>query len=178
MSSAEIASRLAITDVLHKYCRGLDRMDRELTLSCWHPDGTDDHAPLYVGSATGFVEWVWPVHAAMELTRHRLSNIVIDLKGDEAGTECYWDLTFRTHRDGLVFDTRSGGRYVDTFARRDGRWAITHRRSIREWARTDPVVNPADPARGQIGIDPCSPGAPVTHPARDRSDYSYTVLTR
>ena len=44
---AETHARLEIQDVLHRYARAMDRMDAELALSCWHPGGTDDHAPLY-----------------------------------------------------------------------------------------------------------------------------------
>lgn len=36
----ELAAKWAITEVIHRYCRGLDRMDKALALSCWHPDGT------------------------------------------------------------------------------------------------------------------------------------------
>src|SRR6185436_9663893 len=87
MSLQDVVARLEITEVLHRYARAMDRMDAELALSCWHPGGTDDHAPLYSGSAEGFVEWLWPVHAAMVMTRHVISNILIEVDGDRAGTE-------------------------------------------------------------------------------------------
>src|SRR5579872_3721315 len=93
--AAEVAAKQAITEIMHRYCRGMDRMDRGLTLSCWHPGGTDDHAPLYVGSAAGFVEWLWPVHAAMVCTRHVVSNILIEVEGDTATSETYWTVTLR-----------------------------------------------------------------------------------
>ncbi|OZD87649.1 nuclear transport factor 2 family protein [Rhodococcus sp. 05-2256-B2] len=176
MNLDELSDLAEINGVLFRYCRGLDRMDKELTRSCWHTDGTDDHAPLFVGTADDFLEWLWPVHAGMELTRHMVTNVVVDLRGDRAGTECYWSLTFRTATDAGSVDTQSGGRYVDMFERRDGVWAITHRRSIREWSRTDAVLEPTDPAKGQRLIEAHSPGAEVTSPARDRSDYSYTAL--
>ncbi|MGW0005268.1 nuclear transport factor 2 family protein [Nocardia grenadensis] len=176
MNTDEIANRLAITEVLHKYCRGMDRMDKDLTRSCWHEDGTDDHAPLYAGTADGFLEWLWPIHAAMVLTRHRLTNVLIDLRDRSAGVESYWEVTLRSGTDGRLVDVRSGGRYVDNFEERGGRWAIVHRRSIREWSRMDPVVDLVDPAKGQAGIVANSPEARVTLPRRDRHDYSYEVL--
>ena len=52
-------------------------MDKALTLSCWHVGGTDDHAPLYKGSAKGFLDWLWPIHAEMVATRHVVGNILI-----------------------------------------------------------------------------------------------------
>ncbi|WP_280508694.1 nuclear transport factor 2 family protein [Nocardia flavorosea] len=165
-----------MTEVLHRYCRGMDRMDKELTRACWHADGTDDHAPLYVGTADGFLDWLWPVHAAMVLTRHRITNVLIDIRDGSAGVESYWEVTLRSETDGRAVDVRSGGRYVDDFEQRDGRWAIVHRRSIREWSRADPVIDLVDPAQGQAGIIANNPEARVTLPRRDRRDYSYEVL--
>src|SRR5438477_89804 len=34
-----LAAKQAITEVIYRYCRGLDRMDRALALSVWHPGG-------------------------------------------------------------------------------------------------------------------------------------------
>jgi len=39
----QLAATQAITDVLHRYCRGLDRMDREMAESVWHAGGTADY---------------------------------------------------------------------------------------------------------------------------------------
>ena len=54
-----------------------------------------------------------------------------------------------------------GGRYIDRLERREGRWAITVRRCIVEWA-----TNPAS----LLPIEGAGIGATV---ARDRSDASY-----
>lgn len=37
----ELLDKQAITEVLHQYCRGADRCDEELMMSCYHPDATD-----------------------------------------------------------------------------------------------------------------------------------------
>lgn len=173
----EVHAHQAITDVIYRYGRALDRMDAELALSCWHEGGTDDHAPLFAGTAKEFVEWVWPVHAAMEVTRHVISNIQIALDGDRAGVESYWTVTLRlAGADGLRYDVIGQGRYVDDFACLDDRWAMMHRRSIHEWDRVEPVgrtmADPDVPATVKAN----NPGAPLTLPRRDRDDYSYGVL--
>lgn len=59
MSWQEIEDRIAITDVLHRYARGLDRMDKFLPLSCWHPGGTEGPSLICSGSAEGFLYWLW-----------------------------------------------------------------------------------------------------------------------
>lgn len=179
MASPELQGLLdkqAIAEVLYRYARGLDRMDMELAASCYHPGATDDHAPLYKGSASGFLEWLWPVHAATHAFRHVVTNITIALDGDRAGSECYWTLTIRLDHEGHVVDLQSGGRYVDMLARIDGAWGITHRQSIREWSRIDAVpATGGGIARGPL-IAPNNPEAPELLTRRDRDDYSYRVL--
>lgn len=177
-SAAELGARQAITEVIHRYCRGMDRMDKALTLSCWHPGGTDDHAPLYAGSAEGFVEWLWPVHAEMLCTRHVVSNILIDVRGHKAGAESYWSVTLRIPRDGQVYDVRGGGRYVDEFECIDGVWAIRHRQSLHDWDRVDRVETTLQDFAAAPLVLPNSPEVAPKAAARDLSDYSYRVLGR
>lgn len=172
----ELADRAAITDVLHRYCRAMDRMDRDLALSCWHPGGTDDHAPNYVGPAEGLLDWLWPFHAGFTSTRHVTGNILIALNGDEAGVESYCDVTLRFRRGGETYDLYTSGRYLDRFERRDGVWAIRHRQAIGEWSRIDKatltVADFSDPPL----VAPAPGGGERAVPARDRSDLSYTLL--
>lgn len=176
-SVKDIAARLAITDILHRYARAMDRMDADLALSCWHPEGTDDHAPLYSGSAEGFIAWLWPVHAAMEVTRHVISNILIALDGDRAATESYWTVTLRMRgKDGKLYDIVGQGRYVDMFECIDGVWAIRHRQSLHDWDRLEPVTMTMAQEGTPVGLAPNNPEVAPKSWARDRSDYSYTIL--
>lgn len=172
----ELADKQAITEALHTYCRAMDRMDRALALSCWHPGGTDDHAPNYVGSAERFIDWLWPVHAGFLSTRHRTGNVLIALEGDRAGVESYCEITLRFRRGGELFDLQTSGRYLDRFERLLGAWAIRHRRSISEWHRIDRVaLTVADFADPPLIAAGPSAGKPA-RAARDRSDPSYELL--
>jgi hypothetical protein len=174
----QLAAKQAITEVIHRYCRGMDRMDKALTLSCWHPGGTDDHAPLYWGSAEGFVEWLWPVHAEMPATRHVVSNILIDLDGDRAGAETYWSLVLRVPRGAEAYDIIAGGRYLDRFECIDGIWAIRHRSSLMDVNRVEQVRFTAADFASPPLIAPNNPGTTTVHWARDHSDFSYSVIGR
>ncbi len=167
-----LIDRQAISDVLRRYCRALDRMDRPLAASCWHAGGTDDHAPLYSGDAAGFLDWEWPLHASALAFRHVLTNITIALHGDHAGCESYWSSVMRRARDEGTVDIVSGGRYVDSFERIDGIWAIRHRQVIRDWSRVDPVNAALQPM-----FKPNNPEVPETIGRRDRDDYSYRILS-
>jgi len=176
-TGSDWAAKQAITEVINRYCRGMDRMDRELTLSCWHPGGTDDHAPLYSGSAEGFVKWLWPVHAAMVSTRHVVSNILIDVDGDKAVSESYWTVTLRTTGPKGLVDIVGGGRYLDRLECIGGGWAFRHRQSVHDWDRVDPVGGTMSDSSAVALIPPNNPEAPISSSARDRTDPSYRYLT-
>jgi len=172
---AELADKHAIIEVLLSYCRGIDRMDRALVLSCWHPGGTDEHTPLYSGTAEGFVDWVWTIHAAMIGTRHVTGNILIEVAGDDAWSESYWDVMLRTRQGDAIVDIFGGGRYLDHLERINGRWAIRHRRSVHDWDRIEPVG--ATMADGPDMILPNNPDAPIYPSRRNPGDPSYTFLS-
>lgn len=170
----ELLDKQAITEIIYRYCRGLDRMDIEMTLSCWHEGGTDDHGALYSGSAEGFVEWLWPVHAAMERTQHTINNILIQVDGDKAGAESYYTVYLRTPTENGLVDIVGGGRYCDNFERIDGVWKIRNRQSVGDWTRAD-LVGDIDLSGA---IPPNNPENRTPTGQRDKGDYSYTVLPK
>lgn len=57
-----LQDRQAILDCLTAYSRGVDRLDRELLLSCYHEDAVDDHG-MFAGDRDEFVEWVVGMHS-------------------------------------------------------------------------------------------------------------------
>src|SRR5665213_3060327 len=86
----ELVAKQAITEAIYRYCRGLDRMDREVALSVWHPAGTADWGETYFqGTGAGFIDWVWEVHAGFERHSHQITNILIEVNGDRAVSESY-----------------------------------------------------------------------------------------
>jgi hypothetical protein len=125
----ELSDRQEILDCLHRYCRAVDRFDRELLLSVYHPDAVDDHG-AFVGSPQAFVDWALGYHAEHQLSHHHMIfNPTIDLQGDVAHSEVYW-LFFGENK--TKPNTLAIGRYLDRFERRDGRWAIAARVCISE----------------------------------------------
>ena len=127
----DLLSKQAITEVLYRYCRGLDRMDREMCDTVWHPGGTGDYGAIFNGTGEEFLDWVWPVHASMRRHSHQITNVLIEVDGDRAISEAYVTVCLRSEpAPGHLVDIVSRGRYVDQWARRDGRWAIEHRRYV------------------------------------------------
>lgn len=119
-----------ITECLVRYCRAMDRFDKELLLSCYHPDAVDDHG-AFVGSPIEFWNYHHAWHAKYNTGHHHsISNTSIDLQGDTAHTETYW-LFESMNPDGS--NSLSGGRYIDRFEKRNGEWKIAARACIIEW---------------------------------------------
>ena len=176
MSSDSLDDLLADRDiraVLIRYCRGIDRMDAPLTRSCWHADGTADYGRLFKGRADGFIEWLWPVHAAMVGHVHSLSNVTVEVDGDTAATESYVHVVLRvTAGDGGQVDIVGRGRYLDRFERREGVWAIAHRTYVSDLASTQRVE------QLDIGgqLPPAQAGLSPNVSARDLSDASYALF--
>lgn len=156
-----ISATLEITDALARYCRSMDRMDDELALSLWHPGGTVQYDPgLFTGTATDFVRWLRPIHEGVDVTSHRIANTIVRVDGDTAVSEAYGHVMLATHRiDGPSEFRHTFGRYLDRWTRLDERWAIEHRRYVREtgWTayeepvRGDGRRDATDPSYGHLG---------------------------
>jgi hypothetical protein len=165
----------AIRETLSRYCRGVDRMDRALTRSCWHEDGSADYRGMFAGGADALLDWMWKLHEQMETHSHQITNVLIELAGDRAVSEAYVTVVLRTKPGRApARDLWSRGRYVDRWSRRDGRWAIDQRRSRRDgrWA-IDQRLFLNDWATSLPAGD--EPGAPFSG-RRDSADASYAVF--
>jgi ketosteroid isomerase-like protein len=125
----ELDDRARILDCVHRYCRGVDRFDRELLLSVYHADAVDDHG-AFVGGREAFVDWAFAYHREHQISHHHMVfNHSVELQGDTAHGETYW-LFFGENRSKP--NTLAIGRYLDRFEKRDGRWAIATRVCISE----------------------------------------------
>jgi hypothetical protein len=162
----ELLDRQEINDCLLRFSRGIDRQDSELAKSAYHDDARDDHV-AYVGPGDGLVDWVngyqgengW-VRGYLQncYAQHYNTNVTIELDGDTAHVESYYQMVERK-TDEFAMTQVIGGRYIDRFEKRDGRWAIAARILTVGWS-TDAAIYEA--------VAPI--GEPSTH---DRSDVSY-----
>ena len=167
----ELIDRQQIHDCILRYCSGVDRFDREMLLSVYHPDAIDDHG-AFVGGVAEFVEWALAYHAKYQHThKHFVLNHRCELDGDTAHTETYW-LFVGNNRSEPATSLHTG-RYLDRFEKRNGKWAIAARKCIIEGGgalQSIPVHPAALAAYAATGL-----------PTRDRSDPSYArplVITR
>lgn len=160
MSTPDVETMLAkqeITEVMYRYCRAMDRMDRKLAESIWHSDGTTKFEDAYTtgtdgetvhvggfeGTAAGFLDYVWPWHEQGFLCHsHQVSNILIEVDGDSASSEAYMTACLRSKPADEHGELIVRGRYLDRWSKREGRWAIDHRLYVGDMTETRTVAEP------------------------------------
>lgn len=156
----KLDDRMAIADVIARYSRGVDRQDRALLESCYHPGAIDDHG-MFVGPADEFFDWTDPSHLHLFRThQHITANHTCELDGDTAHCETYYIFAGMTKADNAF--ALSGGRYIDRMEKRDGEWRIAARKCLVEWTSPNMTV----PEMAEVY-------AAVGKVARDHSDCSY-----
>lgn len=163
-----LIDRQQILDCLTRFCRGMDRFDRELYLSAFHDDAEVAAGP-YVGDAAGCWAWAVPMHEAGQvLTHHALLNHSVEIDGDGAHSETYYQFAARNYPfepGGSETVMLAGGRYIDRLERRGGAWKIALRTNLIEWSCLQPSLPP--PFGHVVGIGDNGVSA------RDKSDPSY-----
>lgn len=130
-----LIDKQAITEVLLRYSRAIDRRDFDLLRRVYWPDAIDDHAVMR-GTVEEFVAYSIPFLEGV-VTSHAISNILIDLGDDgEAFSECYFSALHDFPAEGSKrWERTVGGRYVDCMSRRDGEWRIAARTVVVDWYR-------------------------------------------
>lgn len=152
-----------IHDAMMRHIRGIDRCDEELMRSVYHEDARDHHGPRNQ-RAWDFVSWFIPESRRLSsFAMHTVTNITIELAGDVASSESYFVAYTGRKEDGLEFVDAFGGRYVDDWERRDGKWGITVREVVHEWSRADAFGTRKSPL----------PAEEFVQGKRNREDLSY-----
>jgi hypothetical protein len=157
-----VVSRMEILDCIHRIARGVDRLDEDVFRSGYHDDAVLDFGAM-IGNSSKFIDFFFELHRTMhKATAHTICNHVCDIDGDVAHAETYF--IFASENASGVPTTLAGGRYIDKFERRSGRWAIALRKCVTTWNLT-----PDNEVSKQIA----SAFALVGRVSRDREDLSY-----
>ncbi|MTD54332.1 nuclear transport factor 2 family protein [Amycolatopsis pithecellobii] len=127
-----IEDRVAIQDLLARYCRGLDTQRRDEFLGTFWDDGVL-HSSLAGGEFAGherIAQWYDRVHSEPEFVpfhwgQHRPANVLFDKAGaDEAVVWSQFELLTRSDR---VPQISSYGEYRDVVTKRAGEWRFSRR---------------------------------------------------
>lgn len=155
-----LADKQAIIELIYTYCRAVDRIDPALGHSIWHQGGQADYGRVYQGPGTGAIDQICRQHGGLNAHSHQVSNILITLDGDRAGSESYVHAVMqREGPDGLL-QMAVWGRYLDRWERRAGRWGLVHRMVLIDLDEVRPARALSEERRA----------------TRDASDPSYSIL--
>jgi len=154
MSPETAAAHIEIQQVIYRQARGVDWGDAAMVAGAYHPDGVEGHGP-WTGLGRDYAQTVAARRKEIEApTQRHVTNILIELRGDEADVESYYiAYPVQVTPEGPV-RLFACGRYLDRFEKRDGRWAIARRLSIIDAHRAELPGEPwpgaaAFPAGGQ-----------------------------
>jgi SnoaL-like domain len=146
LSPEEAADRLAIRELFDAYAHCADRRDAEGQKALF---AADTRFVVYMdgeGSEPTYVlegrEALTPVFADLnryEVTTHFNGQSAVTLDGDRATGESYTIAHHIFSEDGVRKIMIASLRYLDVFARVEGRWYFAERDLILDWSETRPL---------------------------------------
>jgi len=129
-----LLSRDAIRTLLTGYCRAIDRGDRDLLSSIYWDDSIVISGAIHASGAEFASVIIDFVTANLDACFHAVTNEWIEVKGDHGVGEHYVIAHISTGGQ----DIMTGGRYLDTYERRDGVWKIKSRTFVADWNTSHP----------------------------------------
>lgn len=171
----QVWDRQEIEQLMYRHARSLDRMDGELMKSTYWPEGIEEHQdPIFPDhffwndNAWKFVPEAMKGFANLKVTQHRISNILIELNGNEANAETYvWAYHVHTDENGVDHEGILGGRHHFKLEKRNDEWRILHRSTVFDWNQ-----NQKASAIWSDNFDD------KYRTKRDKTDDSYNYLTK
>lgn len=144
-SSSETALEAALAkaeihDLCMAYARGVDRADEALLASIFSEDSTVISGVVN-GSGKDFARDITAfVRSNLEMCFHSVANEWVEVRGDEAVGEHY--ALAQMVQAGT--EVLTGGRYIDRYVKRDGRWLIQSRTFVADWTHSHPSTMQSD----------------------------------
>jgi len=140
-SSARVADRLQLSELLYSYCRAIDRIDLSLLEQVFHEDATVDIGN-YRGDPAGFIALVAERHPGVPRAVHMVTNVLVDFIDVDLAFSESWCLAIEEQPTSTgVIDRTFRVRYGDLVERRAGAWRIAHRLTVFDHISTA-EVNP------------------------------------
>lgn len=156
-----LADKMAIQEQIRSYCRAVDRLDIPLGHGVFHEDSTADYgADYYQGPGRGVIDLIVSSHHHLASHSHQVTNVLIEVDGDKAGSESYIFGTMRSEKDGKTTHLGVWARYLDSWEKRGGCWRIIKRMVVYDHEE----IREATPMGQQI------------RSTRDADDPSYQFL--
>lgn len=132
----DLLDRQKIQQLMMRYCRGVDRVDRALIASCYHPEGTCEFGSLLLQGGENVGQAIAQAAGGYQLTFHMIGNHLAEIRGDVAAAETYFfSATTVAAESGEKQLRVRAGRYVDRVERREGEWKIRTRVVVEDWCK-------------------------------------------
>jgi hypothetical protein len=132
----DLIDKQKIHEVLMRYCRGVDRVDRDLIASSFHSDARCEFGALLLeGDSIG--DTIARAAGGCHLTTHMVGNYLVEIHGDVALSELYFlsSSVVSASAEGERQLRMRAGRYVDRIERRAGAWKIKDRVVVEDWCK-------------------------------------------
>ena len=141
-----------IKAIPHRFARGLDRCDRSLLESCFHPDGVDDHG-FFKAGVIEFCDWVMEELKKFDASQHIIATQNVEVSGSKAACESYFVAFHIMSTEAGPKELIVAGRYLDEMEKHEGEWKIKLRKCVFDWNRmTDASPAPSrDPDPRHLG---------------------------
>ena len=117
----------AIEQVHYTYAWMVDQRKWELMDSVFSPDAIIDYTSTggQSGPYRATLTWLDRALQGWPLNLHQISNISLDIRGDRAGSRCYFLAPMgRPRGDGSQEVITNAGHYLDEFVRTSAGWRI------------------------------------------------------
>jgi hypothetical protein len=161
-----VIDKSQLADLVLTYCRACDRRDFALVRTLYHDDAIDEHGYMFTGTPDEFVAWLPQAMSQFEATVHSVSNMLFAVDGDTAEGEIYTLAYHRTPAPNAQ-EIIIGGRYIDTYQKRNGVWKFFRRALACDYVDVRAV--------DQAAYQQFAAGAPPGRP--DAGDPSYQKFT-
>jgi hypothetical protein len=136
-----LLSKQACFELSCRYNRGLDRLDGDLINSVFHQDGWCEYG-FFNGKPADFIAIAMQMLGEHESNHHMLGQALIDIEGDQAYGEVYFNAYHKVAKEHGFEDLTIAGRYIDRYERRDGVWKIAYRSERNDFSRTEKTNDP------------------------------------
>jgi 3-phenylpropionate/cinnamic acid dioxygenase small subunit len=122
----ERVARQDIADVLVRYATGIDRRDWPHFRTCFTDNCHADYGDVGVWDGVDAItQFMIDTHAGMGHTLHRITNVAVEVDGDEATARSYVDALLLVDGQTAI---NAAGFYDDELVRTTEGWRIARRR--------------------------------------------------
>jgi hypothetical protein len=127
---AQLSDRLAIQDLLVRYSTAIDTKNFALLDEVFTADGVGDYTASggIRGSLPEVKEWLERALSIFTVVQHLVTNVAVEIRGDEARSTCYlYNPLGYPRDDGTVEMLWVGAVYRDHLVRTPRGWRIRER---------------------------------------------------